>query len=110
MDLRLAYASVGTAYSYVLVASSEASHGMALEMCQDQERIIVEKTLSYVHLLEPLAALYGEGRYALSVGDVHGAEGPAVDLQGLTVIFSRITAPRIISVGLYYVPREGGSL
>ena len=100
VDLLLADAPVGTADADVLVAAAEATHGVALEVGQHQERVIVQHALAHVHLLKPLAALDGERGHAVLVGDVHRAEGPAVDGQGLAVLLGGVAAALIIGVGL----------
>lgn len=53
-----------------------------------------------VHLVKPLAALYREGGHALLIGDVHGAEGPAVDFQRLAVLLGGVAAAFVEGVGL----------
>ena len=79
---------------------AEAAHHMALEMREHEEGIVVEHGLADVHLLKPLAALDRQRGHALGVGDVDGAEGPAVDLQRLAVLLGRVAAALVIGVGL----------
>ena len=100
VDLLFADAPVGAADTDVLVAAAEAAADMALEVCQHEQRVVIEHALADVHLPEPFAALYGQRRNAPGVGDVHAAEGPAVDLQRFAVLLGGVAAALIVSVGL----------
>jgi hypothetical protein len=74
---------------------------MALEVGQGQEGIIAQDVGALGHFGEPLAALDGEHDGTLLVHDVHGAEGPAVDPEGLAVLFGGIAVALVEGVGLY---------
>jgi len=84
----------------VLVGAAKAPHGVALEVGHGQEGVIVQQILPHGHLREPLAALHREHHGAVLVQDVHRAEGPAVDLQGLSVLFCCVAVAVVIGVGL----------
>ena len=101
MNHAFADASVRAADADVLVGSAEAAHGMALEMGQHQKRIVVQKIFAHVHLVKPLASLDGERGDAVLIGDVHRAEIPSVDLQGLPVCFRGVAGAFVIGVGLH---------
>ena len=100
VDHLLADPAVGAADADVLVAAAEAAHGVALEVGQHNKGIVVGKGLAHGHVVEPLAAIHGQIHSALGVGDVHRAEGPAIDLQGLAVLFGGVAVALIEGVGL----------
>ena len=100
-DPALADAPVGAADADVLVGAAEASHGMALEMGQGKETVVIRHVRAVGHLLHPFAALNGQGDGALLVHDIHRAEIPAVDLESFAVLLGGIAAALIVSVGLH---------
>jgi hypothetical protein len=73
---------------------------MALEVGKGEHGVIRRKMATHMHLGEPLAAFHGKGGHAVRVGDIHGAEGPAVDLQGLSVTLGVVAGAFIIGIGL----------
>lgn len=93
-------ASVCAADADVLIGSAEAAHGMSLKMSQGQEGVVVCQVLTYGHFFEPFAAFNREQSCAVLVHDVYGAEGPAVDLQGLPVRFGGVAVAFVVSVSL----------
>ena len=60
---------------------------MALEVREDQHRIVVDDVPAHRNFLKVLAAFNGQIHRALSVHDVNRAEGPAVGPQGFTMPF-----------------------
>ena len=99
VDVAFSDPAVRAADADVLVASAETALDVALEVRQYEQRVIVQHTLADMHFLEPLAALDRQRSRTVRVGDVHRAEGPAVDLQGLAVVLGRIAAALVIGVG-----------
>ncbi len=91
----------GAADADVLVGAAEAAHGVALKVGQGQKRVVVGQVAAHGHLIKPLAPPDGEHGGALLVQNVHGAEGPAVDLKGLAVLLGGVAVPVVIGVGLY---------
>ena len=52
------------------------------------------------HAVEPLAAPNGQGQGVLLIHDVHGTEGPSVDLQSPAVLLSGVAVADIVGIGL----------
>ena len=100
VDPGFADAAVGAADADVLVGTAETALGVALEVGEGDHGIIVEQVVAHGHGLEPLATLHGDRHHALFVHDVDGAEGPAVDFQGLTVLLGRVAVALVVGVGL----------
>ena len=100
MDPFFSDASVCAADTDVLIGSAEAAHGMSFEMGQSQEGVVVCQVLTYGHFFEPFAAFNREQSCAVLVHDVYGAEGPAVDLQGLPVRFGGVAVAFVVGVSL----------
>ena len=106
VDHGLADAAVGTTDADVLVRTSEAALGMALEVSQGNQRIVVSQGLAHRHLLEPLSALDRQHCGALGIHDIDGAERPSVHLQRLAVLVGGVAVALIVGVGLH----DGGIL
>ena len=54
------------------------------------------------HLFKPLAAVNGKGYGPVGVHDIYICEIPAVDSQGLSVIFRGVPVALIEGIGLHY--------
>ena len=98
----LADAAVGTAYADVLVAAAETALGVPLEVGQRHHRVVVLQMTAHRHLGKPFAADDGQFCSAFLVEYVDRAEGPAVHLQGLTVLGGGVAVAGVIGVGLYH--------
>ena len=101
MDHGFSDLSVRAADADVLVGTAEASVRMTLEMSQDKKGIIIQDIFSHGHFRKPFSALYGEHDRSLLIQNIHRAEIPSVDLQGLSVFFCRIPVSLIISIRLH---------
>ena len=66
--------------------------------------------LAHGHFLEPSAAGHGQADVALGVHNVHGAEGPAVGLQGFPVPFRSLARAFVKHVALHNGTVGNGSL
>ena len=103
MNLCLAYSSVGTSYTDILVASTEASHCVTLEVRQYKEGIIIKEVLTNMHFLEPFATLNRKSSYSILISNINRTKIPSVNLKSLSMLLSRISASLIISVSLNYI-------
>ena len=91
----------GAADGDVLEAPAEAAHRVALEVCENDHGVVVEKVLADVHFFEPLAALDRKRHVSVFIHDVDGREGPAVRLEDLAVTGRHLTGTRIEDVALH---------
>ena len=98
MDPGLADAAVRAAYAYVLVAATESTHGVPLKVRQGHHGIVVQQILAHGHLLEPLAAFHWQEGRALCIHDIHRAEGPAIYLESLAMLFSGVAVTFVIGI------------
>ena len=92
--------SIRAADTDILVGTAESAHHMSLKMCQNNERIIVRHMRAVRHLLHPLTARNRKQHRSLFIHDVHRAESPAVDLQGLSMIFGIVAITVIVGIRL----------
>lgn len=91
----------GAADGDVLEAPAEAAHRVALEVCENDHGVVVEKVLADVHFFEPLAALDRKRHVSVFIHDVDGREGPAVRLQDFAVARRRLTGTRVENVAFH---------
>ena len=100
VDPGLADAAVSAADADVLAAAAETSLGMSLEMGENDHRVVVGDVAAHRHAVEPFAAFHRQGQGVLLVHDVHGAEGPSVDLQSPAVLLGGVAVADIVGIGL----------
>ena len=91
--------TVRAANADVFVGTAEAAHHVTFEMCQRDHSVIIKHGFTDGHVFEPLSSLDGKECGAFIIGDVNGAEGPAVDFQCLTVFFGRVAVTFVEGVG-----------
>ena len=103
MNLCLSDSSVGTSYTDILVASTEASHCVTLEVRQYKEGFVVKKILTNMHFLEPFTTLNRKSSHTVLVCNINRAKIPSVNLKSLPVLLGGISASLIISVSLNYI-------
>ena len=101
MDHGLAHAPVRAADADVFAGAAETALGVALEVGQHQQGIVAEQALAHGHLGKPFAAGHGQHGDAVLVQDIHRAERPAVDGEGLPVKLGGIAVALVIGVGLH---------
>ena len=73
---------------------------MALEVREREHGVVVGQARADGHGVKPLATLDGPLNIALAVGDVHWAEGPTVDLEGLEMLLGGVAIASVVGVGL----------
>ena len=100
VDNVFANRTAGAANAQVLGRAAEAAGGVALEVGQGQQGVIVNEVLAHIHLSEPLAALDRQLNIALGIDDVYGRESPTVDLQGFQVLLGGAAVTVVEGVGL----------
>ncbi len=98
VDHLLADAAVGTADADVLVGAAKAALDMALEVGQSDQGIIVEHMASNTHVVKVVSADHRQICCAFFIHDIHRAECPSVDLEGLAVLLGRVAVTVIIRV------------
>lgn len=100
VDPGLAYAAVGASDSDILVASAETALSVALEVGQNDQRVVVGKMSADRHLLKPFSSFDGEHRSAVFIEDVDGAESPAVDFERLAMLRGSVAVAVVVGVCL----------
>ena len=96
---RLTDTAVGTAYADVLVATAKSALGVPFEMGESNQGVVILQMAAHAHTGEPLATHDRQGNGVLFVEDVDGCEGPAVHLDGLAMLFSRVAVTLVIGIG-----------
>ena len=92
----------GDADGDVLQRAAEAAHGVALEVGQHQQGVVVLQVRAHIVLLDHLAGRDGQLHVPVPVQDVHrGGVRPAVLLHGLPVGGGGVPAPVIGGVALH---------
>ena len=101
VDFAFSNAAIGAANAQVFVRSTEAAHGVALEVGECEHGVIVKHVSAHMHFVKPFAAGDGQGGNAFLVHNVYGAERPAVVSDGLAMPFGGVAVAFVVGVGFH---------